>query len=88
MRNNQKQSQMMMRARVFFQFCALASLTGGIYYKTYAGGGLPSAASLTLKPTRDNRAFLNDPHPSIAGEVGGVDGVAEGGKARKEDEMR
>lgn len=35
--NNKHQSQLMMRARVFFQFCTVSALVGGIYYRAYKG---------------------------------------------------
>jgi hypothetical protein len=37
LRNDRKQSQMMMRARVFFQFCTISALVAGIYYRHAAG---------------------------------------------------
>jgi hypothetical protein len=36
-RNNRQQSQLMMRARVFFQFCTVSALVGGIYSRAYQG---------------------------------------------------
>lgn len=37
LRNNKKQSQFMMRARVFFQLCTVSSLVGGLYYRAALG---------------------------------------------------
>ena len=32
--NDKRQSQLMMRARVFFQFCTVSALLGNIYYRS------------------------------------------------------
>ncbi len=37
LRDDKRQSQLMMRARVGFQFCAILALVGGIYYRAYQG---------------------------------------------------
>lgn len=38
MSNNKKQSQMMMRARVFFQFCTISALVGGERESLFTSG--------------------------------------------------
>lgn len=60
-RNDRKQSQMMMRARVFFQFCAVSSLVGGIYYRAYNG----TLDQKSGKPLTDKRLYLTDPMPAL-----------------------
>ena len=35
--NDKRQSQLMMRARVFFQFCTVSALLGNIYYRASQG---------------------------------------------------
>jgi hypothetical protein len=79
MRDNKKQGQLMMRFRVFFQFCAVSSLVGGIYYRAYQGK--LAHASANDKPTRDNRVFLTDPLPAL-------EPIAEGEGKEKAQEMR
>ncbi len=55
---NRKQSQMMMRARVFFQFLTVTSLVGSIYYREVSGTTVNRAAAQAAK---DSRVYLVDP---------------------------
>jgi hypothetical protein len=49
LRDNKAQSQLMMRARVGFQFSAVMALVGGIYYREYqATSAVPSRAAQPL----------------------------------------
>jgi len=43
LRDDKRQSQLMMRARVGFQFCTIAALVGGIYYRECARRGQTSS---------------------------------------------
>jgi hypothetical protein len=52
LRDDKRQSQLMMRARVGFQFCAILALVGGIYYRAYQGSLHESRAAVP-KTTQD-----------------------------------
>jgi len=45
LRDNKAQSQLMMRARVGFQFSAVMALVGGIYYREYRSTNAPPRAA-------------------------------------------
>lgn len=68
LKNDRKQSQMMMRARVFFQFGAVSSLVGGIYYRAYTG----TLTQKSGKPSTDKRVYLTDPMPALQKDTTGV----------------
>ncbi len=52
LRDDKRQSQLMMRARVGFQFCAILALVGGIYYRAYQGS-LHASKAVSPKTSQD-----------------------------------
>ena len=61
LRDDKRQSQLMMRARVGFQFCTIAALVGGIYYRECAHRGQTSSPPQGSPHPRSPRALLSLP---------------------------
>jgi len=61
--NDKRQSQLMMRARVFFQFCAVSALLGNIYYRAAQHEGAAPARRAARARARARARHHRPPTP-------------------------
>ena len=74
LRDDKRQSQLMMRARVGFQFCAILALVGGIYYRAYQGS-LHESKAVSPKTSQDYSGIRLNKDDMISNSSGNVEQV-------------